>query len=80
MSECNSQTVKRRRYLRRFLLLLSCLALGIVVGMVGYHFTGKQAWFLAIPGVLALVWLFIANPSECCGIEAQSRRDDSMKR
>lgn len=64
----------------RFFLFMASLALGLAVGAAGYHLTGNQAWFLAIPGVLALVWLFVANPSECCGIESHTSQDGPPKR
>lgn len=51
--------------LRRVLLLGLCVAAGLVVGLVGQHFTGSAAWFLAIPALVALAWLLVADPAAC---------------
>jgi uncharacterized membrane protein YoaK (UPF0700 family) len=79
MSECNTPQSNKRRPLWRFILFLASLAVGIAVGAIGYYFTGNQTWFVAIPGVLALVWLFVANPQECCGIDAHCSQDDTSR-
>jgi hypothetical protein len=50
---------------RRLLLLALCLVAGGVVGVAGQHFTGSSAWFLAVPALVLLAWLFVANPTEC---------------
>lgn len=55
---------------RRLLWLLACTALGLAIGLIGYHFTSSPKWFLALPAALAIGWLFFANPDECqasCG-------------
>jgi|GEM_PF-3738884 F0F1-type ATP synthase assembly protein I len=49
----------------RILLLAGCIIVGCVIGFVGEHFSGSSAWFLAVPGLMALSWLFVANPDEC---------------
>jgi hypothetical protein len=51
--------------MRRVLLLLGCLLLGGFVGTVGWYATGSEHWFLAIPAVVAVAWLAVANPSTC---------------
>ncbi len=64
-------SIQRARRAPRSSLRLRALALGAVlcsaalVGAAGVWLTGSQAWFLAIPGGLALAWLFVANPVEC---------------
>jgi hypothetical protein len=49
----------------RALALLTVLATGALLGAAGAWLTGSQYWFLAIPGALALGWLFLANPLAC---------------
>jgi hypothetical protein len=43
-----------------------CLAAGAAVGMAGTWFSGNPYWYLAIPAALAVGWLWVANPDECC--------------
>jgi hypothetical protein len=50
---------------RRFAWLTGCLALGLAIGLIGFHFTAEQAWFIAIPAVLAVGWFAIADPTQC---------------
>lgn len=50
---------------RRLLLLALCLVAGGVIAVAGQHFTGSSAWFLAVPALVLLAWLFVANPTEC---------------
>lgn len=49
----------------RTALLLVCVGLGLLVGVIGMQVTGSEAWFLAVPGVMAIGWLFVANPAAC---------------
>jgi len=42
-----------------------CVGVGAVIGVVGSAVTEGEAWYLAVPAVVALGWLFVANPSEC---------------
>lgn len=49
----------------RLALLLSCLALGAVIGAGGWLLTGSGHWFLALPAVIAAGWLFVADPTRC---------------
>ncbi len=79
MNECATPRKPHRHLARRLLLLVLSLAAGVVVGAIGYHFTARQAWFLAIPGAVALVWLFVANPEEC-GATQQRSSDPSQRR
>lgn len=64
---------------RRALLLAECIAAGCLIGFVGQHFTGSSAWFLAVPALLALAWLFVANPDACSPDGCRSR-DDPVRR
>ena len=49
----------------RALALLAVLATGATLGAASAWLTGSQYWFLAIPGALAVGWLFLANPLAC---------------
>jgi uncharacterized membrane protein YoaK (UPF0700 family) len=51
--------------LRRLVLLLACLAAGAAVGAWGSAWSGSAAWWLAIPVVLGIGWLFVADPTQC---------------
>jgi len=52
-------------HLKRLALLLACFVTGLVIALVGEALTGNQAWYLAIPAIIAAGWLFVANPTEC---------------
>lgn len=45
--------------------LLACLLIGLGIGVAGHHLTGVAEWFLAVPGAIAVGWLFLANPEAC---------------
>ena len=62
----------------RALALVAVLCTAALVGAAGAWLTGSQAWFLAIPGGLALAWLFVANPVECQA--RTSRREEPSRR
>jgi hypothetical protein len=61
---------------RRLVWLVGCLALGLAIGFTGLHFTANQAWFLAVPGVLAVGWFAIADPTKCLPSTQRSARGD----
>ena len=50
---------------RRLLLLLVCIAVGVAVGAWGSTWSGSVAWYLAIPVALGIGWLFVADPTQC---------------
>lgn len=50
---------------RRITLLLLCLAAGAAFGAAGQWLTGSAWGYLAMPALLAVAWLFVADP-ECC--------------
>ena len=50
---------------RRITLLLLATSLGSLVGLLGLHFTDSQAWFLAVPALIGVGWLFTADPTAC---------------
>jgi hypothetical protein len=59
-------------------LLLACLAIGGGIGAAGWLLTGGTGWFLALPVVIALGWLFVADPTRCeAGPAATARSDDA---
>ncbi len=45
--------------------LAACFLSGLAVGYAGEALTGHQAWYLAIPAILAVGWLFLADPTKC---------------
>jgi hypothetical protein len=49
----------------RVIALLTVLSTGALLGAAGNWLSGSQNWFLAIPGALAVGWLFLANPLAC---------------
>lgn len=51
--------------LGRLVLLVSCSAVGAVIGFIGSSLTGSDFWYLAVPLLIVIAWLFVANPSEC---------------
>lgn len=59
---------------RRLFWLLVCTALGLGVGLLGNHFSSDPRWFLALPAVLAIGWLFFASPEECM-VSCRNRDD-----
>lgn len=54
-----------RNLKNRLVWFVVSLSAGAAAGMVGTWFTDNPYWFLAIPAVLALGWLRVANPDEC---------------
>lgn len=64
----NTETAGHRRRLRpraRLIGLLVCALAGTAVGLLGRHFGGGDAWFLALPLAIAVGWLFVADPLQC---------------
>ncbi|HEX5690326.1 MAG TPA: hypothetical protein VFX76_10015, partial [Roseiflexaceae bacterium] len=61
--------------LGRILLLGLCVVAGSAIGFIGQHFTGDTAWFLAVPALVIIAWLFVANPSECSPPSERSPRN-----
>ncbi len=50
---------------KRLAWLLACVGVGAVIGLAGIALTGNAFWYVAIPAVLAVGWLFLADPSQC---------------
>ena len=49
----------------RLVLLITCIAVGVLVGVVGQAIAGNSSWFLAIPTLVLVAWFFVGNPSAC---------------
>lgn len=62
---------------RRLLLLIACVALGLMIGFIGEHMTSQTMWFLAVPVCIAIGWLFVANPDECAAPQCSPRQKDT---
>ncbi|OHC62067.1 MAG: hypothetical protein A2045_04145 [Rhodocyclales bacterium GWA2_65_20] len=45
--------------------LLACICGGVLIGFVGTAVSGNAAWYAAVPAVVAIGWLFFADPSQC---------------
>ena len=67
-------------FLRRLLLLVACVLGGSVIGFVGQHLTGSAQWFLAVPALVFVGWLLVANPTECLPPTERSTHNDSATR
>lgn len=50
---------------QRLAWLLACVALGAAIAFAGVFLSGSQWWYLAIPAVMALGWLLLADPTQC---------------
>jgi len=54
-----------RGRIRRLVLFVACICIGVLVGIIGSRVTGSDRWYLAIPALLAVVWFIVADPDEC---------------
>jgi hypothetical protein len=59
---------------KRVFWLVACILTGLAIGWAGSVLAGSAVWFLAVPGAVAVGWLFIADPTRC---EQQMRRRSS---
>lgn len=59
--------------LQRSLALVGCLVGGALVGLVGEWLTASQWGYLAVPALLAAVWLFIADPGKCACVAPEQQ-------
>jgi len=57
--------VATAHYVKRLAWLLACVLFGIVIGIIGSSVSGSSVWYVAIPTVVAMGWLFFADPTEC---------------
>jgi len=46
--------------LKRLVWLLACICVGTLIGFVGSAVSGNTVWYLAVPAVVAVGWLFFA--------------------
>jgi len=81
----NESSVTRRVFSgpslpRRLLLLAVCVVAGSVIGFVGQHFAGSSQWFLAVPALVLVGWLFVANLTECLPPTERSSHNGSAPR
>ncbi len=61
---------------KRGILLLICVALGLAVGAIGQGLTGHDAWYLAVPIVMAIGWYVVADPTRCVPGRDPHRADE----
>lgn len=52
-------------HVKRLAWLLACIFAGLVIAMIGNSLSGSSVWYVAIPAVVAVGWLFLADPTEC---------------
>ncbi len=64
----------RRARFRRLTWLAACAAGGAFAGIVGSTTTGNDYWYLAIPLIIAIGWLFVADPEACLPQERERGR------
>ena len=50
---------------RRLAWLLACVLAGLLIASIGNWLSANTYWYLAIPAVVAVGWLFLANPTQC---------------
>jgi len=49
----------------RIALLAGCSAAGASVGFFGSSLSGNDYWYLALPLLVVVGWILVANPGEC---------------
>ncbi len=52
-------------HLKRLAWLSACVIAGLIIAIFGSSLSGGSIWYLAIPAVVAVGWLLLANPTEC---------------
>ena len=68
-----------RSRIRRLVLFVACICIGVLVGIIGSRVTGSDNWYLAIPALLAVVWFIVADPDECQRCSQPASRKDSAE-
>lgn len=72
----------RNNVLKRLYWLLACIFAGVLIGFAGSAVSGNDIWYTAVPAVVAIGWLFFADPSQCMppvrgDIKAADDRDEA---
>jgi hypothetical protein len=52
-------------HIMRLAWLLTCVLVGLVIAAIGNSLSESPVWYVAIPVVVAIGWMFLANPTEC---------------
>jgi len=50
---------------QRLAWLLACVLAGLVIAVIGSSLSGDPLWHVAIPAMIAVGWLFLADPTQC---------------
>ncbi len=50
---------------KRLAWLLACVFAGLIIAITGSSLSGSSVWYAAIPAVVAVGWLFLADPTKC---------------
>lgn len=61
--------------LRRLALLAGCVVVGSLVGFVGLRWSGGAIWFLAVPVLIGVAWLVVADPGTCSPTKERPTHD-----
>ena len=64
---------------RRLLLLGGCIGVGSLAALLGVALSGSQVWWLAVPGAVLVVWLWVADPSQCLPSELPASQSPGRK-
>ncbi len=51
--------------MRRLILLILTLSMGLLIGLSGQWLTGDDTWFLALPATVAIAWFWVADTRQC---------------
>lgn len=65
MSPVESPSTGSARPLKRLVWLALCILAGAIVAAIGVALSDNPAWVLAIPAVMAVGWLLVADPTQC---------------
>lgn len=65
MSPVESPSIASAKPFKRLVWLILCSLAGGIVAAIGVALTDDPAWILAIPAVVAVAWLLVADPTQC---------------
>ena len=57
----------------RVYLLLACAGAGVAIGVAGHAVLGSELGYLAVPALVALGWIFVADPTACDSAPERTR-------